>query len=76
MSVDEPHDTAIRGMKVCQTSTDNSNTTAQHIYSMQTLATLKGHSSTELHTFLVHIESIYYHMLFYSKTVLKCGVTE
>ena len=35
------------------------------------VATLKWHSSAELHIyFLVHLESIYYQIFFYSKTVL------
>jgi len=36
---------------------------------------LKGHSGAELHIyFLVHLESIYYEIFFYSKIVPNCAV--
>ena len=38
---------------------------------------LKGHSGAELHIyFLVHLESIYYQIFFYSKIVPNCAVTK
>ena len=38
---------------------------------------LKGHSSAELHIyFLVHLESIYYQIFFYSKIVPNCAVAK
>jgi len=38
---------------------------------------LKGHSGTELHIyFLVHLESIYYEIFFYSKIVPNCAVAK
>ena len=38
---------------------------------------LKGHSSAELHIyFLVHLESIYYEIFFYSKIVPNCAVAK
>ena len=38
---------------------------------------LKGHSGTELHIyFLVHLESIYYEIFFYSKIVPNCTVAK
>jgi len=39
--------------------------------------TLKGHSGAELHIyFLVHLESIYYEIFFYSKIVPNCAVAK
>ena len=39
--------------------------------------TLKGHSGAELHIyFLVHLESIYYQIFFYSKIVPNCAVAK
>ena len=38
---------------------------------------LKGHSGAELHIyFLVHLESIYYQIFFYSKIVPNCAVAK
>ena len=38
---------------------------------------LKGHSGAELHIyFLVHLESIYYQIFFYSKIVTNCAVAK
>ena len=38
---------------------------------------LKGHSGAELHIyFLVHLESIYYEIFFYSKIVPNCAVAK
>jgi len=38
---------------------------------------LKGHSGAELHIyFLVHFESIYYQIFFYSKIVPNCAVAK
>jgi len=38
---------------------------------------LKGHSGAELHVyFLVHLESIYYQIFFYSKIVPNCAVAK
>jgi len=43
---------------------------------VQALA-LKGHSGAELHIyFLVHLESIYYEIFFYSKIVPNCAVAK
>jgi len=40
-------------------------------------AHLKGHSGAELHIyFLVHLESIYYQIFFYSKIVPNCAVAK
>jgi len=40
-------------------------------------ADLKGHSGAELHIFfLVHLESIYYEIFFYSKIVPNCAVAK
>ena len=39
------------------------------------LGLLKGHSGAELHIcFLVHLESIYYQIFFYSKIVPNCAL--
>jgi len=41
------------------------------------LLVLKGHSGAELHIyFLVHLESIYYEIFFYSKIVPNCAVAK
>ena len=42
-----------------------------------TVDSLKGHSGAELHIyFLVHLESIYYEIFFYSKIVPNCAVAK
>jgi len=49
------------------------------IYAKSELAIfdLKGHSGAELHIyFLVHLESIYYQIFFYSKIVYNCAVAK
>ena len=41
------------------------------------LTLLKGHSGAELHIyFLVHLESIYYQIFFYSKIVPNCALAK
>ena len=48
--------------------------TASHTCHQQVL---KGHSGAELHIyFLVHLESIYYEIFFYSKIVPNCAVAK
>ena len=45
--------------------------------SYASLMGLKGHSGAELHIyFLVHLESTYYQIFFYSKIVPNCAVAK